>query len=643
MWKCRGEQRRPRRFDRLGFATVALALVLVAGGCAEKIAGPGQSARVKVSVDLKAGPTASFELTVTGPDMDPVTGAMTPGDDSVVAALSVPLGPDRVFRVEALDEFGAVLYRGSQTVDVIPLLPLELTIPLEPVATMIYLNPHFARIALGSPFTITVNANALQDMTAATFSFYLYEPNKGDKLAQVALIDSLTLAPEQAARGSWLSYEQGTESAWFSISGEMPIVDEQGDAALVIIHCRTQDTWLPLTAAPDSLEPVIYLESLSGFAGSIEPVHVDTARYRLRRDHAPESYLGGPYDDAGIALVDLGGGNLVVAGSTTGYVEMAPTLYLARLDAKRVPLWESELTWPNYESTTAVAAAAGGGFWATGNGMQSGSSVVRVDAAGAEVWRPASYSEWRPALLAVAGRPLGGCVVAGSWQNDGLHYFLAAYDRDGNASVYAPTDFSAAKEFQAVVTVDDSTFVAAGYRRPFSTTGNAVLAKFTLGTGFTEQWTQPIGGLGDETARDLMVLADGFLLVGAVSDARGGVSDLLAVRTDRNGVVRWSRQFGQPGRSEFGYAVCAAPGGGFVAVGTSADFGGNRDVYAVKFDGQGNLVWENVLGSPGDDTARDVLPVSGGYLVTGASAPGPNGRTDILLLQLDSGGSKRSD
>lgn len=645
MWTWTLAGRRALGLKRRGLGALVLALVLTVGGCAEKIAGPGQGARVNVLLDLQAGLLDRFELTVTGPDMDTVTASMTPGDDRVVAAVSIPIGPDRVFTVEALDASGVVLYRGSRTMDVVPLLPLDLTIAMEPVVPMVYLNPHLSRVTLGSSFTITVNANDLQGATAASMSFYLFGNAKRTLPGGIAYIDTMMLAPEQVARGSQLMADYGGDSAYFAISGELPIVDEQGDGALVIIHCRTQDIW---AAQPDSLEPSLYLDRLTGFEGTVGSVYVNTGRYRLRRGRVPESFLGGAYDDDGAALVDIGGGQVVLGGSITENPQLPPSLYLAQLDADRLPVWESRVPMEIYGTMTGLAAAAGGGFYACSGQTYGSGTVTRLDAEGTVIWRSATGAGIELMPAAVAARPGGGCFVAGTAMNDGLHYYLGVYDDEGFLMRYVPTDFSTEHEFRAVIALDDTTLVAAGYARPSGATSQATLVKFTLGVRLTQRWAINVGGLDEETAFDVLALPDGgFLLVGAVRAGIAAASDLYAVRTDRNGVVVWSRQFGSPDMDEFGFAVCAAPGGGFVAVGTSALPGGDvapdQDVYVVGFDGDGNLEWQNVLGGTGDDIAQDVLAVGGGFLVSGSSLPGPNGRRDILLLGLDAQGRKRSD
>jgi hypothetical protein len=625
--------------------TTVAGFVLAGGGCAEKIAGTGPTTEMVVSLDFKAGPAVSFRLTVSAADMDTVTSFMAPTENRVVAILEIPIGPDRHFLVEGLDLLGEVMYRGETVQDVNTLLPLDLTIPMEPVVPLVYLNPHFAEIELGSTFTITVNVNELPGTFRAGIGVSLFGFEQY-KLAEIAVIDTVLLAPAQIARGSELTYFNSSSSeVYFTVDNsknESPIVDAEGDAELVIIRCRTQDTW---PGEPVSIVPQMFIEVLDSFEPPVEIVSLDSARYLLVRNRVPESYLGDIGDDRGAALVNLAGGGFLLAGDTADLDnDFIPQLLIARLGVDRQPIWTSILPWFNSDSTTGLARAAGGGFFVSGTPAFGSGTVVRVDDMGAEIWRQDLANLGAGSPYGIAARPGGGSVVAGSWSNDGLHFFLAVFDDAGYQTNFGPTDFNADQEFRSVVALDDNTFVAAGYEQPFSDSSDAVIARFSFEIDLVPDWSRNLGGPGSEQAFDLLALGDGgFLVVGSADTLGTGTDDLFVTRTDGDGFPIWSRYFGVPGVDEVALCVTTAPGGTFVAAGYSAALRTNRDVYVVKFDGNGNLIWENTLGGPADDLVEDIVPASNGFLATGFTDPGPLGQRDVLLLHLDANGEKIAD
>jgi len=78
----------------LALAMVTMFIIIVTG-CAEKITGTGESNLVAVNLTLKAGPSVSFRLTVSGADMETIEALMGPSDTELITVVQVPPGLDR--------------------------------------------------------------------------------------------------------------------------------------------------------------------------------------------------------------------------------------------------------------------------------------------------------------------------------------------------------------------------------------------------------------------------------------------------------------------------------------------------------------------------------------------------------------------
>jgi len=115
----------------------------------------------------------------------------------------------------------------------------------------------------------------------------------------------------------------------------------------------------------------------------------------------------------------------------------------------------------------------------------------------------------------------------------------------------------------------------------------------------------------------------------------GGSLWLLRVNDSMSPV--WSKAFG--GASSEGYDVAEAPDGGVLAVGyTNASGAGRRDLFAVRVDAGGAQLWTALWGGAGDDVARAVVAVEGGWLVAGYTEG--SGR-DLVLVAFDDEGELR--
>jgi len=99
------------------------------------------------------------------------------------------------------------------------------------------------------------------------------------------------------------------------------------------------------------------------------------------------------------------------------------------------------------------------------------------------------------------------------------------------------------------------------------------------------------------------------------------------------------------------YSVAAAHDGGILVAGSSysndGDVSGNHgedDIWAVRLDAGGNIVWEKSLGGSKGDRARSIIEAgNGGIVIAGASesedgdVSGYHGGSDFWIVKLKPG------
>ena len=146
----------------------------------------------------------------------------------------------------------------------------------------------------------------------------------------------------------------------------------------------------------------------------------------------------------------------------------------------------------------------------------------------------------------------------------------------------------------------------------------------------------------------------GYIIVGStkskkINEVSTGVGNALVVKYDKNGNVEWDRFYGGNGHEEF-YDVTVVSDG-YVAVGytLSTDIegltnSGSNDGLVVKYDKDGNIVWETLIGGVGDDYIHAIKEMANGNLiVVGRFASSidehtNNGGLDGFIGMLNSGG-----
>lgn len=152
------------------------------------------------------------------------------------------------------------------------------------------------------------------------------------------------------------------------------------------------------------------------------------------------------------------------------------------------------------------------------------------------------------------------------------------------------------------------------------------------------------GGDGTEKLERAVPTEDGWLAVGSTSssnlaaewhegwyDHGEAKTDAWAVRVDGDGQVLWQKGYGGSGWDAFA-AVCPAHDGGWIVVGSTDSTDGDvlgwhdsgalfaqTDGWVAHIGEDGALRWQHTYGGSGQDAFTGVQPVPGGYMVVGST------------------------
>lgn len=152
-------------------------------------------------------------------------------------------------------------------------------------------------------------------------------------------------------------------------------------------------------------------------------------------------------------------------------------------------------------------------------------------------------------------------------------------------------------------------------------------------------WTKTFGGPGEDRFRELHQTADGgFILVSETLSFGAGNSDVYLVKTDSIGNLLWTKTYGGSS-SDYGYSVRQTLDGGYIIAGYTRSFGAEgTDVYIIKTDSSGNLDWTKSYGGSSDDYGYSIRQTTdGGYIIAGYTTSfGEAG--DVYLIRIDPNG-----
>ncbi len=154
-------------------------------------------------------------------------------------------------------------------------------------------------------------------------------------------------------------------------------------------------------------------------------------------------------------------------------------------------------------------------------------------------------------------------------------------------------------------------------------------------------WSKTYGGNSDEISGDMCYTRDGgFAINGGTYSFGVGNEDFWLVKTDANGNMQWNKTYGGTGL-DYAMHIVQSSDGGYALLGyTNSSGDGDRDFWLLKTDTNGNLLWNRTYGGNGSDSAAGlVLSGDGGYVMSGFTNSFGAGGNDVWVVKADASGN----
>jgi len=363
----------------------------------------------------------------------------------------------------------------------------------------------------------------------------------------------------------------------------------------------------------------------------------------------------GTSDDYGYSVAADASGNSYLAGSfvsstlTFGTTDLTNAggydIYLVRYDAGGNMIWAKSFGDVGNEEAYSVTVDGSGNIYLTG--YFTSSSII-----------------------------FGSDTLTNAGSSD---IFLAKFDAGGNvlwAKSFGGTD----EDYSESVAIDSSgnIFVTGYFKSPTISFGSYTLTNAGSSDIFLAKydvagnvlWAKRVGGVKWEAGRSVAVDVSGNIFMtgyfesssidfGAYTLTNAGGSDIFIAKYDADGNVLWAHSAGGT-YYDYGYSVAVdVPGNCYVTgqyASATLTFGtyiltneGSDDIFLVKYDASGNVLWATSAGGNDFDQGMDVAVdrsghpyIAGAYVSTsitiGPSTLTNTGGMDILVAEYDTNG-----
>ena len=156
-----------------------------------------------------------------------------------------------------------------------------------------------------------------------------------------------------------------------------------------------------------------------------------------------------------------------------------------------------------------------------------------------------------------------------------------------------------------------------------------------------EEWNKTYNGKIDSECYSVQQTSDGgYIFTGSITNS-GLFSDILLIKTDKNGTEEWNRTYGGQ-LYDIGYSVQQTTDGGYIITGAKDHIPlVTGDVWLIKTDVNGNKEWSKTFGGKYIDLGQSVQQTTdGGYILTGTQnlTPIPFIKSDICLIKINATG-----
>jgi hypothetical protein len=381
-------------------------------------------------------------------------------------------------------------------------------------------------------------------------------------------------------------------------------------------------------------------------AGGIREAQVEVRAYDVSWTYSLSE--SDTFGNSIIQIEDADDEGYVVVGKTTpsgGYSDFI----LFKLDLSGNLVWKNAYGGQYDDEGGAVRRAHDGGYIIAGTTTSFGAGqediyVIKTDALGNEVWSK-TYGGWtRDVAYDIQPTADQGYVIAGTTHSFGEvlgDAYLIKINQNGNQQWGTIFGGINVEEGIAVQESTDLGYLLLGSTKTFGAGAwDVFLAK--IGIAVDRLWYNTFGGEADDKGMAVQrVLSEGTLevgnlIVGTTNSFGEDSENIFVIKTDNEGNTIWSYAYESGGEDE-GNSAFQAPDDSFMILGSTIPPGNTlRDIYLLWVDPEGDINWDKILQSEGDEWGNSIIKTEdGGFIIVGGIRDDEESPSSAYVIKID--------
>ena len=376
--------------------------------------------------------------------------------------------------------------------------------------------------------------------------------------------------------------------------------------------------------------------------------------------------FGGRLEDRGFSITQTENGGYAVAGYTIldreqkrdtwraklGYIEFSEEkrqdIWIIKLDKNGNMEWEEIFGDNEPDIAKSIIQTKDGGYAVAGfictiYSEKQDIWIIKLGENGNKEWVKTFDGDKNDVAYSIIQTEDGGYAIAAStgiklWGEDNC--WVIKLDAKGNMewdNNFGGTNWD---EIYSIIQTKDGNFITTGcVWSKGAGRGDVRVAKLNIRGDLI--WDKTFGGSENDEAYSVIQTDDeGYAIAGFTVLEDTGDRDFWVIKLDKEGNKVWDRTFGGTSE-EWANSIIQNKNGNYMVAGWTKSMGaGKTDVWIVKLDKRGNLIWDKTFGGSENDEAHSIIQTEdGGYAVVGWTKSKGAGNADVWVIKLDENGN----